>query len=158
MTQDQPGTAKKAQRPRDELGRPLPWGAENMLQIQDYDALPVEEDHRLAIESFNAGNFFAAHEAWESAWRKVRGTGDEEFFHGLAQLGAGFTHYRRGNPHGARTLLARAVRRLSGYAPAHHGIEVAALVEATRAIADAIDDSRGTRRTLPEIEFPRIER
>jgi hypothetical protein len=148
---------KKNQRPRDELGRPLPWGAQNRLQIEDYDALPPEEDHRLGVENFNRHNFFAAHEAWESAWRQVRGSGDEEFFHGLAQLGAGFTHYARGNPHGAVTLMRRAVARIRPYGRRHMGIDVAALADATESVAAGIDDSRSTRHALPVIDYPRIE-
>ena len=147
---------QKRERPRDELGRPLPWGAENRLQMEDYDRLPPEEDHRLAIQHFNARQFFPAHEAWESAWRQLRNTDEEEFFHGLAQLGAGFTHYMRGNPHGARILLGRAVQRISGYGPRHRGIDVAKLAAETGAVAEAIGDERQTRRELPAIQFPRI--
>jgi predicted metal-dependent hydrolase len=148
---------QKKERPRDELGRPLSWDAENRLHLEDYDNLPPDENHRLGIEHFNARHFFPAHEAWESAWRQLKGTPDEEFFHGLAQLGAGFTHYMRGNPHGARILLTRAVERIRPYGPRHRGIDVEALAGATGALAAAIQDARATRRALPEVDFPRIE-
>jgi predicted metal-dependent hydrolase len=124
--------------------------------MEDYDRLPPDEDHRLAVEHFNAGRFFPAHEAWESAWRQLRGTADEEFFHGLAQLGAGFTHYQRGNPHGARTLLRRAVARIRPYGPRHRGLDVEALVRETDAIAASVEDARQTRRPLPPVSFPRL--
>ena len=45
----------KPVRPRDDLGRPQPWGAENTLQLEDYDSLPREENHRLAREHLAAG-------------------------------------------------------------------------------------------------------
>lgn len=147
---------QKKERPRDELGRPLPRGSENRLHLEDYDNLPPEENHRLAVEHFNAGRFFPAHEAWESAWRRLKGTGDEEFFHGLAQLGAGFTHYLRGNPHGARMLLRRAVERIKPYGPRHRGVDIRALTEATSAVAESIEGERRTRRSLPPQDFPRI--
>lgn len=146
----------KKERPRDELGRPLPWGSENRLQMEDYDKLSPDEDHRLAMQHFNAGRFFAAHEAWESAWRQLRNTEDEEFFHGLAQLGAGFTHYLRGNPRGARMLMKRAVERICPYGPRHRGIDVEALAAATSSVAETLEDARQTRKALPRIEFPRI--
>src|ERR671918_517877 len=89
---------QKPTRPRDELGRHLPWGAENRLHLEDFDALPLEENHRLAARHLDAGRFFPAHEAWETAWKQAKGTADEEFFKGLSQVGAGYTHYRRGDP------------------------------------------------------------
>lgn len=122
--------------------------------MEDYDNLTIEEDHRLAIESFNAGRFFPAHEAWESAWRQSRGTPDEEFFKGLAQLGAGYTHYLRGNPHGARVLIGRGLSRIRRYGPHYRGIDIGRLAEASEAVAEA---ARGAQRgRLPGTAFPRI--
>ena len=54
------GGRKNPERPRDELGRPQPWGSENRLHLEDFDHLPIEENHRLAREHFNAGRFFHA--------------------------------------------------------------------------------------------------
>jgi hypothetical protein len=151
-----PSVPQKRERPRDELGRPLPWGAENRLQMEDYDNLPPDEDHRLALDHFNAGRFFPAHEAWESAWRQLRGTDEEQFFHGLAQLGAGYTHYLRGNPHGAHTLMRRALRRIQSYRPRHRGLDLDALSRAVTASADAIEASEKAGQAMPQIAFPRI--
>ncbi len=147
---------QKDQRPRDELGRPLPRGSENRLHMEDYDNLPPDEDHRLAVESFNAQRFFSAHEAWESAWRQLREGDEEEFFHGLAQLGAGFTHYQRGNKHGARVLMRRAVSRILPYAPNHRGINVAALASATEEAAAAIEEAEHAAAPMPSVTFPRV--
>jgi len=151
-----PTPPQKKERPRDLLGRPLPWGSENQLHLEDYDRLAPEEDHRLAVQHFNAGRFFAAHEAWESAWRQLKGGDDEEFFHGLAQLGAGFTHYLRGNPHGARMLMRRAVDRIRPYGPRHLGVDVESLASATTAVAGGLQDLRQTRTELPAVRFPQI--
>src|SRR5919204_4023113 len=92
-----PNAPPKPQRPRDELGRPLPHEAENLLQMEDYDSLPLEENHQLGIEHLNAGRFFPAHEAWETCWKQAKETSEAEFFKGLSQLGAGYTHLLRGN-------------------------------------------------------------
>lgn len=116
------------ERPRDRFGRPLPWGSESELPLENYDSLPVEENHRLAMASFDEGVYFAAHEAWEGAWRKARGSADEEFFKGLAQIGAGYTHMQRGNAHGARTLLERGRSRVANYPEGHHGLGLANLI------------------------------
>jgi predicted metal-dependent hydrolase len=147
---------EKTRRPRDELGRHLAWGQENLLHLEDFDALPLEENHRLGIEHFDEGRFFPAHEAWETAWKQARGTPDEEFFKGLSQLGAGYTHYRRGNPHGAHTLMRRAIRRIRAYGPRHRGMDVAALAGAAEAHASAIEDEERAGRDIPQIDPPRI--
>ena len=107
------GSRNKPTRPRDHLGRPQPWDAPNTLVLEDYDALDLEENHRLGREHFNAGRYFPAHEAWETAWKQARETDEAELFKGLSQLGAGFVHLLRGNRHGAIRLLERA----SGKAP-----------------------------------------
>ncbi len=147
---------EKTRRPRDELGRHLPWGAANRLILEDFDNLPLEENHRLAIEHFNEGRFFPAHEAWETAWKQAKGTGDEEFFKGLSQLGAGYVHYRRGNPHGAHTLIRRGVSRIEPRAPAHRDIDVTAVVGIAKAHAERFEAAERAGEPLPEVEPPTI--
>jgi predicted metal-dependent hydrolase len=147
---------EKTRRPRDELGQLLPWDAENRLHLEDFDALPVEENHRLGIAHFNAGRFFPAHEAWETAWKQVRGEDDEEFYKGLSQLGAGYTHYRRGNRHGAHTLMRRALSRIERYGPAHGGIDVAGLAALVRDQEAAIQEADRTGGRMPVVDPPRI--
>lgn len=132
---------KKPERPRDELGRPQPWDVENALQMEDFDSLPREENHRLGVAHFNAGRFFPAHEAWETAWKQAKGTDDAEFFKGLSQLGAGYVHLLRGNAHGAKTLLRRAASRVGRYPEGHHGIDTGAVAARAEADAAAVDRS-----------------
>lgn len=149
---DGTGTAK-SERPRDRFGRPLPWDAESQLKLEDYDALPIEVNHRLAREYLRQRESFSAHEAWESAWRRAKGTDDEEFFKGLSQIGAGYTHYLRGNPAGAVTLLSRGTARIRAYPDGHHGIAVQEFAaSAERTIAALRGIGRGD--ALPDIEWP----
>jgi len=147
---------QKTKRPRDELGRPLSWDAENKLHLEDFDSLPLEENHRLGRDHFNAGRFFPAHEAWETAWKQAKGTDDEEFFKGLSQLGAGYVHYRRGNPHGTFTLLRRAVRRIAPYGPRNRGVDVVSVAESAAGHADTVEAAARAGGELPDIEPPRI--
>jgi uncharacterized protein len=151
-----PPRRQKTVRPRDELGRPLPRGSKNRLDLEDFDSLPLEENHRLGIEHFNAGRFFPAHEAWETAWKQAKGTPDEEFFKGLSQLGAGYVHYRRGNPHGTFTLLRRGVRRISAYNSRHRGLDVASLAATAGAQADAVETVYREGGGLRKIQPPRV--
>ena len=129
----------KPRRPRDHLGRPQPWGAENDLRLEDFDALPLEENHRLGREHLNAGRYFPAHEAWETAWKQARETDDAEFYKGLSQLGAGFTHLLRGNAHGAARLLRRGAGRIGAYPRGHRGVDTIRVAASADALAAAIE-------------------
>jgi uncharacterized protein len=132
-------TRAKPERPRDLLGRPLDWGAENQLVLEDYDALGIDENHELARAHVRAGRYFPAHEAWETAWKQARDTSDAELFKGLSQMGAGYVHLLRGNAHGAITLLRRASGRIGAYPEGHRGIPTATLHDRLEADAAAVD-------------------
>ena len=145
-----PDAPPKPKRPRDELGRPLSHEAENLLHLEDYDALPLEENHRLGIEHMNAGRFLPAHEAWETCWKQAKGTNEAEFFKGLSQLGAGYTHLYRGNLHGAYTLLRRGAGRILPYGE-HRGIDGAKLAAAAMAHALYLEEAEKQGRPAPEL-------
>jgi len=64
---------------------------------------------------YNAGEFHAAHDAWEAPWLdRDRGTDDERLLHGLIQFTAAIHHATEGNPEGARGLAASAREYLDG--------------------------------------------
>jgi uncharacterized protein len=132
-------TRQKPERPRDELGRPLSWGDETRLRLPNFDAMSIEENDRAARRFLRERNFFGAHEAWETAWKQAKGTGDEELFKGLSQMGAGYVHLLRGNAHGAMTLLRRGASRVGNYPSGAHGIETAALAARLEADAQAVE-------------------
>ena len=129
----------KPERPRDRLGRPLPWDAEGQLELEDFDSLSLEENHELGRTHARAGEWFPAHEAWETAWKQARDTDEAELFKGLSQMGAGYVHLLRGNAHGAATLLRRAAGRVSGYQDGTRGVRTASLADRLSADADAVD-------------------
>jgi predicted metal-dependent hydrolase len=129
----------KPRRPRDLLGRPLPWGAPNTLELEDYDTLSLEENDRLGRAHLDAGRYFPAHEAWETAWKQARDTDDAEFFKGLSQLGAGYVHLLRGNAHGAVRLLRRAAGRLRPYPIGHRGVDTERVASVADELADALE-------------------
>jgi uncharacterized protein len=151
-----PDAPPKPERPRDELGRPLPWDAQGGLEMEDFDSFPLERNHELGIAHFDAGEFFPAHEAWETCWKQAKGTDDAEFFKGLSQLGAGYTHLRRGNPHGAFTLMRRGAGRIERYPAGHHGVDTAAVAAAAFADADTIEEAHRAGRPMPDVTPPTI--
>ena len=151
-----PNAPPKPRRPRDELGRPLPWKAENRLDLEDYDALSLEQNHALGIQHLNAGRFFPAHEAWETCWKQAKETDEAEFFKGLSQLGAGYTHLLRGNLHGAHTLLRRGAGRIQRYDSPHRGVDVRALAATALGHAEAIATAEEAGEPPPALRFPTI--
>ncbi|MDA0302639.1 MAG: DUF309 domain-containing protein [Chloroflexi bacterium] len=142
----------KAPRPRDEAGRPLPEGTATRLVLPDFDAMSIDEGHEAARDFFDEGNYFGAHEAWETCWARCKGTGDEEFFKGLAQLGAGYTHWLRGNAHGVNALLSRALERIGRHGSPHRGIDIAEFMEMVEEVRATAARCETAGEPLPALE------
>src|ERR1700753_1107575 len=71
------------------------------------------------LRLYDAGEFFAAHEAWESVWLQARDP-EKTFLQGLIQVTAACHHLQRDNRLGTVRLLRAALGRLERY-PAHFG-------------------------------------
>ncbi len=110
---DTQGRARQA-RPRDGLGRPLPYGAEGVEPVSE-EPLPPEETLRVARELVEAGRPFAAHEVLEARW-KTGPAEERDLWQGLAQVCVAVTHAARGNRVGADRLFERAAVRLAAFA------------------------------------------
>ena len=139
---DPDGRARNA-RPRDALGRPLPYGTEGEPRAPEGVVRTPAETLREAQELLDAGRPFHAHEVLEDAWKT--GPDDErDLWRGLAQLAVGLTHAARGNATGAATLLTRGARSLgtAGAAAARLGVDDEGLVRwAARLGAAAVGDT-----------------
>ncbi len=129
---DEQGRARQA-RPRDELGRPLPYDAAGVEPVSE-EPLPPEETIAFARRLLDEGRPFAAHEVFEVRWKTCPAE-ERELWQGLAQLCVGLTHRLRGNDVGAQRLVERAAGRLLRYAetdgPAY-GIDLPAAVGCAR--------------------------
>ena len=102
----------RQQRPRDALGRPLPFGTPGVDPVPE-EALPPLAALRFARELLETGRAFAAHEVLEASW-KAGPEEERELWQGLAQLCVGLTHAARGNATGAARLVERGAGRLGG--------------------------------------------
>ena len=130
------GRAEQA-RPRDKLGRPLPYGATGEEPISE-EPLPPAETLAYAREMLDDGRPFAAHEALEVRWKSCPDE-ERELWQGLAQLCVGLTHHARGNAVGASRLVERAAGRLTAYDDGDrptYGLDLAALVACARRQVD----------------------
>lgn len=129
-------------RPRDGLGRPLPYGASGALEELDPAWLAADPPTLLAHaqQLLEAGNPFQAHEILEAGWKRAP-QGERPLWRALAQLAVGVTHQERGNAPGAKALFERAAREFSEWetATAPHHIDVEGLAEI------ALDLAKGQR-------------
>ena len=80
---DTDGRARQA-RPRDALGRPLPYGAEGVEPVSE-EPLPPQETLEAARELVAAGRPFSAHEVLEARWKNGP-TEERDLWQGLAQV------------------------------------------------------------------------
>ena len=134
---DPEGRARNA-RPRDALGRPLPYGVAGEERAPE--GVPRAPDEALseAQRLLDAGRPFHAHEVLEDAWKQAPDD-ERQLWRGLAQLAVGQTHLLRGNARGAETLLDRGAGNVEPYAAAPpHGIDVAGLVRWARTGGEGI--------------------
>jgi uncharacterized protein len=130
---DTEGRARNA-RPRDALGRPLPYGTVGEERAPEGVVRPPARALAQAQRLLDAGRPFHAHEVLEDAWKSAPEE-ERQLWRGLAQLAVGLTHAARGNARGAATLLERGAGNIAGYEPAPHDIDVPGLVAWARALA-----------------------
>ncbi|MEU6079067.1 DUF309 domain-containing protein [Streptomyces sp. NPDC047108] len=151
---DEGGRARNA-RPRDGLGRPLPYGADGVERQPEGVVRTPGETLAEAQELLDDGMPFHAHEVFEDAWKSASEPGDRALWKGLAQLAVGVTHAARGNARGAESLLRRAADAITPYGSDRpYGIEVGALADWARGAADAIAD--GSSATAATLDLPRL--
>lgn len=83
------------------------------------------------IERFNHGDYWHAHEEWESIWLSDRGE-SRDFLQGLIQLAAAWYHVGKKNWRGATRLFVAALARLERYPAGYLGLDREAAVIAAR--------------------------
>ncbi|MER7046550.1 DUF309 domain-containing protein [Streptomyces jumonjinensis] len=129
---DAAGRARSA-RPRDGLGRPLPYGSPGVERQPEGVVRSPGDTLAEAQGLLDAGRPFHAHEVFEDAW-KSGPEPERELWRGLAQLAVGLTHAARGNAKGGARLLLRGADRIAEYRDPY-GIDVAGLVAWARSLA-----------------------
>jgi predicted metal-dependent hydrolase len=80
------------------------------------------------VELIRSGEFFAAHEELEDAWRAAE-PAERDFLQGLVHVAVAWYQAGRGRRIGCERQLEKGRRRLAPYAPAHRGIDLAALLD-----------------------------
>ncbi|MFE6041302.1 DUF309 domain-containing protein [Streptomyces sp. NPDC056452] len=135
---DAEGRARNA-RPRDGLGRPLPYGTPGVERQPEGVVRSPDETVREAQRLLDAGMPFHAHEVFEDAW-KSGPEAERELWRGLAQMAVGLTHSARGNAAGGARLLRRGAAAVADFRDAEpYGIGVDRLVDWARELAGRVD-------------------
>lgn len=139
---DAEGRARNA-RPRDGLGRPLPYGAAGVERQPEGVVRGPQETVGEAQALLDEGKPFHAHEVFEDAWKS--GPEEErELWRGLAQLSVGLTHSARGNVRGGARLLRRGAGALEDWAAGSgrghpYGVDLAAVRAWARRLAEVVE-------------------
>ncbi|MEU9517050.1 DUF309 domain-containing protein [Streptomyces sp. NPDC048224] len=140
---DDEGRARNA-RPRDGLGRPLPYGADGVPRQPEGVVRAPDETVAEAQRLLDDGKPFHAHEVFEDAWKS--GPDEErELWRGLAQLAVGLTHAARGNVPGGARLLRRGAGAVTGWAASDgrerpYGMDLGAVAGWARELAGEVED------------------
>ncbi|MFE6097582.1 DUF309 domain-containing protein [Streptomyces massasporeus] len=139
---DSEGRARNA-RPRDGLGRPLPYDADGVPRQPEGVVRTPEETVAQAQRLLDEGKPFHAHEVFEDAWKS--GPDEErELWRGLAQLAVGLTHAARGNLTGGARLLRRGAGAAEAWVSESgrslpHGVDVASVAAWARELAGDVE-------------------
>ncbi|MGW0648947.1 DUF309 domain-containing protein [Streptomyces umbrinus] len=154
---DAEGRARNA-RPRDGLGRPLPYGTDGVERQPEGVVRAPEETVTEAQALLTAGKPFHAHEVFEDAWKSGP---DEEraLWRGLAQLAVGLTHAARGNVTGGARLLRRGAGAVEQWAAETersrpYGLDLAGLAAWARELADTVETDGAA--VDAEVRAPRL--
>lgn len=128
---ERPGTIRE--RGRAKAYRPLPAAARR-------------EALGRALDAWDRGDFFIAHELLEPAWMGARDPAERALHSGLIKLAAAFVHDVRGNPAGVAKNLAGARERLLAGVPAATalGLDVPSILEQLDACVAMAHESGGT--------------
>ena len=105
------------------------------------DTEGFETRYRSGLAALRAGEYFAAHEALEDAWRAAPQE-ERDFFQGLVHVAVAWYQAGRGRQIGTERQLAKAIRRLTPYAPRHRGLELEPLLAQLRAALEVAQAER----------------
>ena len=97
--------------------------------MAERDTSTVAREYQRGLELARSGAWFEAHEAFENAWRACD-SGERDFFQGLVHVVVSAYQHDRGRPVAQERQRMKALRRLAAFAPAHRGLDVAALLGA----------------------------
>src|SRR3954454_11970215 len=100
-----------------------------IVAMPEPDVSTVDGSYQHGLKLARDGQFFDAHEAFETAWRACADP-ERDFFQGLVHVVVSAYQRGRDRPVAAERQRLKALRRLAAFAPAHRGLDVAAVLAA----------------------------
>jgi predicted metal-dependent hydrolase len=101
------------------------------------------------LELIRQGEYFAAHEELEIAWRSAPQE-ERDFCQGLVHVAVAWYQAGRGRQIGCARQLQKARRRLLPYTPSHRGVDVVGLLAQ---VDRAVDDVAGGSLELEPLDL-----
>jgi hypothetical protein len=126
------------------------------LKIAAEDATAVRATHHWAIDLFNNGYYWEAHEAWEALWHAFGRNGKKaDFIKGLIKLAAAGVKAREGNAVGVKRHARRAGELFQGLrddtgldGPMEFGLDAEWLMEQSKIVDSQADKLMSTSHNI----------
>ncbi len=120
-------------------------------------AIAYDPRYLAGIVLFNRGDFFEAHEVWESLWMESFGE-ERRFVQALIQAAVGLLHFCNGNVRGAVKLYRSSRDYMANYASPYLGLDHGQFWERMeRCFAPLLAASETDQRIAPvEEDIPEI--
>ena len=105
------------------------------------------EQYLEGIGLFNSGQFWHAHEAWETAWLAEPDPELQLFYKGIIQTAAALVHWQKSNPKGLHLNWAKARAKLITLPDEVFGLALPPLIDAM----DAFEEAEGVALVPPQL-------
>lgn len=105
------------------------------------------------MQAFNQGNYYAAHEHFEDAWRD---TDDDtrEFYRALLHISGGFFRLTQNRPGAARKFFSRALHWLDAFPSPYLGLDTSEIKLNIHMLIDSIDNGQPSNMVLKQWDHP----
>lgn len=118
---------------------------------QNKENLP--EDVHQGLSLFNQDEYYEAHEAFESAWRKTQDP-SREFYRALIHISGGFYRLTQNRPKAAVKFFEHALKWLMLFPDTHLGFNIALLKGDLNTIIAEIEQGQIKVKNIKELLHP----
>lgn len=118
---------------------------------QNKENLP--EDVHQGLSLFKLDEYYEAHEAFESAWRKTDDS-SREFYRALIHISGGFYRLTQNRPNAAVKFFEHALKWLMLFPDTHLGFDIALLKTDLNNIIGAIEQGQIEEKNIKRLLHP----
>jgi len=107
----------------------------------------ISPEAEKGLQYFNQGDFYEAHEHFETAWRQT-GDPSREFYRALIHVSGGYFRLTQKRPGAAKKFFTHALRWLQEFPSPFLGINTTALEAHLQNLNEAIDQNQDSESIL----------